>query len=55
MIRQAVVSLLLVVPFAGCNSDSVLVPVGDVPAAPRALSASYYGGLVTVQWELAPD
>ena len=26
----------------------------DVPAAPRALEASYYAGAVTVTWELAP-
>ncbi|MGE0160062.1 MAG: hypothetical protein AB7T31_11685 [Gemmatimonadales bacterium] len=47
-------TLLLVVPLAACNSDSVLVPVGGVPAAPRALAASYYAGSVTVEWELAP-
>jgi hypothetical protein len=55
MIRQAVVSLLFVVPFAACNSDDVLVPIGDIPGAPRSLAAAYYAGTVTVEWELAPD
>ena len=54
MRRLPFVVLLLVIPLVGCNSDSVLVPVGDVPAAPRALAASYYAGAVTVEWELAP-
>jgi len=55
MMRLAVVMLLSVIPLAGCSSDSVLVPASDVPAAPRALGASYYAGSVTVEWELAPD
>jgi hypothetical protein len=46
--------ILLLVPLAACNNDSVLVPVGGVPAAPRALAASYYAGSVTVEWELGP-
>jgi hypothetical protein len=54
MMRSALFILLLGVPLAACNSDSVLVPVGGVPAAPRALAASYYAGAVTVEWELAP-
>src|SRR5690606_20896717 len=54
MRRLAYVILLLMVPLAGCKSDTVLVPVGDTPAAPRALQASYYAGAVTVEWELAP-
>ena len=55
MMRLAVVMLLSVIPLVGCSSDGVLVPVSDVPAAPRALAASYYAGSVTVNWELAPD
>ena len=54
MRRLAFLFLLLGSTLAGCNGDSVLVPVGDVPAAPRALAASYYAGAVTVEWELAP-
>lgn len=54
MTRPALAIVLFVVALAGCNSDTVLVPVGDTPAAPRALTASYYAGSVTVEWELAP-
>ena len=46
--------ILLLVPLGACNSDTVLVPVGGVPDAPRGLAASYYAGSVTVEWELAP-
>jgi hypothetical protein len=53
MRRAAVVTLLMTGLLSACTND-VLVPVGDVPAAPRALAASYYAGAVTVEWELAP-
>jgi hypothetical protein len=53
MRRAALVGLLLVVSATACNNDKVVI-VGDAPAAPRALTASYYAGAVTVQWELAP-
>ena len=33
MRRSAFVVLLFLVPLVGCNSDTVLVPVGGVPAA----------------------
>ncbi len=50
--RRAVVgSLLLVLSPTACQDDVLIV--GDVPAAPQALSASYYAGAVTVVWELA--
>jgi hypothetical protein len=51
---EAVVVLLTAFSMSACNSNDVLV-VQDAPAAPRALSASYYAGAVTVEWELSPD
>lgn len=54
MRSAAWVGLLLAASVAACNNDEVVL-VGDAPAAPRALTASYYGGAVTVEWELAPD
>lgn len=53
MRRAALVGLLLAVSVGACNNDEVVL-VGDAPAAPRALFASYYAGAVTVEWELAP-
>lgn len=53
MSRAAVVILLLTSSLSACTDD-VLVPIGDTPAAPRALAVSYYSGAVTVEWELAP-
>jgi hypothetical protein len=52
MRRAAPVGLLLAVSIAACNNDEVVI-VGDAPAAPGALAASYYAGAVTVEWELA--
>ncbi len=42
-----------------CNDTVILGPGeggggGGIPAAPRALEASYYAGSVTVSWELGP-
>jgi hypothetical protein len=52
--RSAVlVAWVLVVSVAACRSDDLVI-VGDAPAAPRALTASYYAGAVTLEWELAP-
>jgi hypothetical protein len=53
MRRAAVGSLILISALTACQSDLVYVDT-DVPAAPRALAASYYAGSVTVTWELAP-
>lgn len=53
--RRAVVgSLIMMLALAACEDDIVYVDDPDVPAAPRALAASYYAGSVTVTWELAP-
>jgi len=51
MRRGAWVGILMAGSLAACNNDEVLI-VDDAPAAPEALAASYYGGAVTVQWEL---
>jgi len=53
MRRAAVASLVLMLGLVACQDDIIFVDV-DVPAAPRALDASYYAGVVTVTWELAP-
>ena len=55
--RSILVGLALSMVFlTGCRDELIFVddPVG-VPAAPRAVAASYYAGSVTVTWELAPD
>jgi len=46
---------LSVLSLTACQDDLVYVDDPGVPAAPRALAASYYAGSVTVTWELAPD
>ncbi|MDH3206996.1 MAG: fibronectin type III domain-containing protein [Gemmatimonadota bacterium] len=51
--RTVTICLAMVLTLSACRQD-VLV-VGGVPAAPRALTVSYYGGSVTVSWELAPE
>ena len=52
--RRAVVgSVVLVLALMACSNDVIYVD-DDVPAAPRALAATYYAGAVTVTWELAP-
>ena len=53
MRRAAVGSLVLMLGLAACQDDLIFID-DDVPAAPRALEASYYAGAVTVTWELAP-
>ena len=53
MRRAAVGTLVLMLGLAACQEDLVFID-DDVPAAPRALDASYYAGAVTVTWELAP-
>lgn len=54
MRRAAMAILLMAAALAGCESDDLLVPVGD-PAAPRDLQAYYYAGAVHLSWELAPS
>lgn len=50
--RRAVMgSLLMVLALAACEDD-YFVLIDEGPAAPRDLVASYYGGVVTVGWEL---
>lgn len=40
---------------AACtDTEEILVPVGEVPDAPRALAVSYYNRAVSVTWELGP-
>ncbi len=51
--RAVTLCVALALVASGCRDNAVVV--GDVPAAPRALSVTYYGGSVTVSWELAPD
>jgi len=51
--RAVMVCLALAVTLSACRNDVVVV--GDLPAAPRALEARYYAGVVTVSWELAPE
>jgi hypothetical protein len=45
------VGLLLAGSMGACNNDEIVL-VDTPPAAPQALAASYYGGAVTVEWEL---
>ncbi len=52
--RRAIVGLVIVSALAACQDDIVYVDDPGVPAAPRAVAASYYAGSVTVTWELAP-
>jgi len=52
--RRAAMVLPILIAALGACSDEVLVVDTTVPAAPRALAASYYAGVVTVTWELAP-
>jgi len=54
MRRAAVGSWMLLLVAMGACADEVFVVDDDVPAAPRALDASYYNRVVTVTWELAP-
>lgn len=56
MRRAALASLIVILVLTACHDEVIFVDdVGDdIPAAPRALAASYYAGAVTVSWELAP-
>ena len=47
MTRAVMGSLLMVLSLTACQDDVLIV--GDTPAAPRALSASYYAGAVTIR------
>lgn len=46
---------LSMVALTACQDELIFVDDPGVPAAPRAVDASYYAGSVTVTWELAPD
>lgn len=50
--RVAMICTAMVLAASGCRDDVVVVV--DPPAAPQSLSVTYYGGVVTVSWELAP-
>lgn len=52
MRRVAVGSLVMMLALLGCDDDFIFGV--DAPAAPRDLEASYYAGVVTVSWGLAP-
>ncbi len=54
MRRVFVGALLMSWALAGCHSNDVIVGV-NAPAAPQNVDASYYGGVVTVTWELASN
>ena len=47
-------ALLLLGTLTACDVDGVLLTLEDPPAAPRALDAHYFAGVVTVTWTLAP-
>jgi hypothetical protein len=49
--RAVTICLATVLTLSACRDDVVVV--GTDPAAPQALTVGYYGGSVTVQWELA--
>lgn len=44
---------LLLGTLAACDEDGVLLSLDDPPAAPRAVDAHYFAGVVTVTWTLA--
>jgi hypothetical protein len=54
MRRVIVGSILFALSLMACNDDVVVVDDSGPPAAPRAVSATYYAYAVTVSWELAP-
>lgn len=47
-------ALLLLGTLTACDENGVLLSLDDPPAAPRALDAHYFAGVVTVTWTLAP-
>ena len=53
MKRAGMAAVLTILTAAACTDDLVVVD-GSIPDAPRALAASYYGGVVTVSWQLGP-
>ena len=52
MRRVAVGSLVMMLALVGCDDDFIFGV--DAPAAPIDVEASYYAGVVTVSWGLAP-
>ena len=50
--RAVTICLAMTLALSACRDDVVVV--GAAPDAPRALVVSYYGGSVTVSWELGP-
>lgn len=56
--RHVILGLVLVGSLAACGDDIIFVddpnPDSGIPAAPRAVTATYYAGSVQVSWELAP-
>lgn len=54
MRRLVLGAVLAPLVLAACNSTDHLVGVNG-PAAPQNVNAAYYGGAVTVTWDLAPD
>ncbi|MGB0543157.1 MAG: fibronectin type III domain-containing protein [Longimicrobiales bacterium] len=58
--KSPIIGLLMAGALAACNDNILFVDDpgvigGEVPAAPRAVAVTYYGGSVQVTWELAPD
>jgi len=51
--RAVTMGLAMMMTLAACHNDVVVV--SDIPAAPRSVAATYYNGVVTVSWELAPE
>jgi len=51
MRRSAALALLIMGAAVGCGSDEIVVVDGQ-PSAPQGLTASYYAGAVTIDWEL---
>ena len=48
-------TILLLLAVTACNEEGLLLHLDDPPAAPQAVDAHYFAGVVTVTWELAPD
>ena len=53
--RAVTICLMMAVSLSACRDKHGVVVVEGAPAAPRALEVRYYGGSVTVSWELAPE
>lgn len=52
--RRLAGTLAVVVGLGACQDNLVVAPDATAPDAPRALTASYYAGAVTLGWELGP-